>query len=171
MSGRDRPAPTCWPGVPWGSTWTLPKLYTLPPTPCSLECPKLSAQQSLVDLGGPWLISPPQTSFLSGPQPGGVLSSASCLGDRPGAWRCLQQAAGSLLHTGFFSHLWAKREVEPVIGWPFPQPLLHLYPYVSCRHDTFWVEGSVGELMSPSLYWKSYLATGSSYVSLHLLCY
>lgn len=109
VSGRDRPAPTCWPGVPWGSTWTLPKLYTLPPTPCSLECPKLSAQQSLVDLGGPWLISPPQTSFLSGPQPGGVLSSASCLGDRPGAWRCLQQAAGSLLHTGFFSHLWAKR--------------------------------------------------------------
>ena len=43
---------------------------------------------------------------------------------------------------------WDGSQVGPVIGWSFPQTLLHLCPYISCKLDKFWVESFVGELVS-----------------------
>ena len=45
-------------------------------------------------------------------------------------------------------------QVELVIGWLFPQSLLHLYPCASCRQEKFYIKSFVGVLMSPSLHCK-----------------
>ena len=56
-----------------------------------------------------------------------------------------------------------------VIVWVFPQTILYLCPWTSCTQDTFWVEGSVGKLLSIALYWHSPMLQGvvaSRYISL-----
>lgn len=45
-------------------------------------------------------------------------------------------------------------QVVPVIGWLFLQPLLYLYLCETCMQNKFLVEGFVGGLMTPFLYWS-----------------
>jgi hypothetical protein len=61
---------------------------------------------------------------------------------------------------------WDGSQIEPGIGWPFPQFLLHLYCFTSCRQDKFWDQVSVGGLLSLFLHWESSLATGGGYFRL-----
>ena len=42
---------------------------------------------------------------------------------------------------------WDESQVGLVIGWPFPQSLIHFCPCISFRQDKFWVESSVGGLV------------------------
>lgn len=42
-------------------------------------------------------------------------------------------------------------QVGPVIGYPFPQSLLHHYPCTYCRRGKVWVKDFVDGLVSPSL--------------------
>ena len=60
---------------------------------------------------------------------------------------------------------WDGSLVEPVIGWPFPQSLLHF----SCMQDKFWVENFVGGLVSLRHHWGSCLATGGGLLKFHIL--
>ena len=43
------------------------------------------------------------------------------------------------------------------------------HPYSSCRQDKFWVEIFMGELVSLSLHWGSYMATGDDLFRFHIL--
>ena len=45
------------------------------------------------------------------------------------------------------SLIWNELQVEAVIGWLFPQSLLHLYLCTSCVQDKFSVEDFVGPLL------------------------
>jgi hypothetical protein len=58
------------------------------------------------------------------------------------------QSSVSLIVSGIVFLTWDGSQVGPVIGWLFPQTLLHLDPYTSYRQDRFGVEGFVGGLMS-----------------------
>lgn len=61
---------------------------------------------------------------------------------------CLQAKQSIINSVGADSPPWHGSQVGPVIGWPFPQSLLHPYPWASCRQGEFWVEGFMGGLMS-----------------------
>lgn len=73
----------------------------------------------------------------------------------------LQSQALSLLHRG-------GSQVVAVLGYLFPQNLLHLQPCLSCMQDKFVVEDFMGRLMSPSFLWKSCLTAGGDHFSLYI---
>ena len=70
---------------------------------------------------------------------------------------------------GGLSLSWHGSQVGPVIGWSFPQFLLHFYPCTSCKQIKLWVEDLVGTLVSPSFHWKSCLITGGGHFRFHIL--
>ena len=74
----------------------------------------------------------------------------------------------SLIVPGSSSCPWEGFQFGTVIGWPFPQTLLYLCPCTSCRQDTFWVEVSVNEFLSLSLYWEFFLAAGCDHFRFHI---
>ena len=47
----------------------------------------------------------------------------------------------SLIVSKIGSFMEGMSQLRPVFGWLFPQSLLHLRPYTSCRQDVFWVKG------------------------------
>ena len=57
-----------------------------------------------------------------------------------------------LIVLGIGSCPWGGSQFRAVIGWPFPETLISLCLCKSCRQDTFWVEGFVGELLSLSFH-------------------
>jgi hypothetical protein len=62
---------------------------------------------------------------------------------------CLQVLQNIIkLVSGIGSCPWNRSQVGPVIGWPFPQSLLHLCHCTPYRQDKFWVKGFVGGLVS-----------------------
>jgi len=81
---------------------------------------------------------------------------------------CLDQRRVSLIVSGAAYLTMSGFQVEPGIGWLFPQSLCHLYPCASCRQDKFGIEGFVGGLMSPSVHWNFPLTTGSGHFSLEI---
>jgi hypothetical protein len=79
------------------------------------------------------------------------------------------QAQQSIINSvrGWFSLSWDGSQVGAVIGWPFPQPLLHLYPCTSCRRDKFFDESFRGWVGVPlpllgSATWLQEVATSVS---------
>jgi hypothetical protein len=48
-------------------------------------------------------------------------------------------------------------QIGPGIVWPFPQSLINLYPYVSCKQNKSGADCFVGRLISPFLGLKSHL--------------
>ena len=74
----------------------------------------------------------------------------------------------SLIVSGIGSCSWDESQVGPVTGWPFWQFLPGLYPYISFNQNIFGVESFVGELVSLSSQWGSYLATGGSIFWFHI---
>ena len=80
---------------------------------------------------------------------------------------CKNNRALSIM-LGIGSCPWNGSQFGTVINWPFPPSLPHLCPCITCKQDTFWVKGFVGELVFLSLYWKSCLATGSGHFKIHI---
>jgi hypothetical protein len=54
----------------------------------------------------------------------------------------------SLILSGIGACSWCGPQVGQMIGWPFPQSLLYLCPWISFRQNRFWLKSFVGGLMS-----------------------
>jgi len=123
----------------------------------------------LVDSVGLVFLTPPVLSILLPTLLQDSPSSSWCLAvglhqllEEPLRWQLYyvsvcKHSRVSLIESGVGSFMWNGSQIRAVIGWPFPQLLLHLYSCVSCRQDKFWVESFLCGSMFPSLLLKSHV--------------
>ena len=129
------------------------------------------------------LQTPLACSLLSPTLPQDSLRSAWCCGSQhlplfSSGWNLSEDSYARLLSAsiaeyiinsvwGWLSHMrwvssWSSHWLA-VLSISAPSLFLHI-----CRQDRFLVEGFVGRLMSPSVLWKSCLATGGGHFSPHI---
>ena len=74
----------------------------------------------------------------------------------------------SLVVSEINSCLWDGSPFGAVICWPFPQSLLYLFPWTSCRQDIFW-DDFVSKLLSLFFHLESCLDLRSGQFRIHII--